>query len=478
MVNSKNKDDIEKTKTDYLDDSSIPLWRKRRYHVVAMILLGYLNLYAQRFNLSMAIVEMTKITNVTLEDGTTIEEPAFDWDSKQQGFILSSFFYGYMATQLIGGYLASRFGGNLVFGIGIAISSIAALLIPVLAKTHLALLFTARVIQGLSGGVVPPSVFVIWSKWAPVYERSRMGNIGYTGTYVGIIASMLLSGVLSVAFGWESIFYFFGAIGCIWYVAWLFVVRSCPEEDSFITEVEKKYIMTSLGDKGQSDIIVHPWKDIFTSTAVWAVVVGSFTAMWGSYTLLTQLPMYLSDTMNFNMDTTGYLSAIPYLALVGLLFIAGYLADWVQIKGYLRTGQVRRFWNCGAFITQMAFMLLTAFATDPVLSMVFITLAVGAGAFPWSGYVVNALDLAPSHSSIIFGLANTIASIPGMLSPVVMGYIVTDKTREQWRFVFYITAGVYLCGAVFCWFFVRGTLQPWAKIDQEKQKDKNRNDSE
>uniref|UniRef100_A0A1B0CGB5 Uncharacterized protein n=1 Tax=Lutzomyia longipalpis TaxID=7200 RepID=A0A1B0CGB5_LUTLO len=53
-------------------------------------------------------------------------------------------------------------------------------------------------------------------------------------------------------------------------------------------------------------------------------------------------------------------------------------------------------------------------------------------------------------------------------TPIVMGHIVTDKTREQWQIVFFITASIYLCGAIFCWFFVRGTLQPWAKIDQEK----------
>ncbi|XP_055688591.1 vesicular glutamate transporter 1-like isoform X2 [Lutzomyia longipalpis] len=458
---------------EQLEDSKIPFWKKRRYHVVVMVFLGLFNLYTLRINLSVAIVAMTKKYNVTQDDGTIVEEQEFDFDSKQEGLILSSFFYGYIATQLVGGYLGSRFGGHLMFGIGLGLSAFLALLIPVLAKTHLALFLTARILQGFFGGIVFPSVMVIWSQWAPIFERSLMGNITYTGAYVGTIAAMLLSGVLSVAWGWESIFYFFGSIGCIWYIAWIFVVKASPELDPFISEAEKKYIMTSIGDKGPAKQISHPWKDIFTSPAVWAVVVANFTAMWGFYTLLTQLPMFLNDTLNFNLDTTGFMSAIPYIAMVGLLFVSGYLADWVQIKGYLRTGQVRRYWNCGAFITQMAFMLLTAFATDPVLSMVYITLAVGAGAFPWSGYVVNGLDLAPSHASIIIGLSNTFGTLSGILSPIIMGYIVTDKTREQWQIVFYITAGIYLLGSIFCWFFVRGRLQPWAKIDQEKLAAKN-----
>lgn len=176
----------------------------------------------------------------------------------------------------------------------------------------------------------------------------------------------------------------------------------------------------------------------------------------------------IPDVFDFNLDTTGFMAAIPYMAMVVLLFVSGYLADWLQIKGYLRTGQVRRYFNSVAFIVQMAFMLLTTFTTDPAISIVFITLAVGAGAFPWSGYVVNGLDLAPSHASVIIGLSNTFGTLSGILSPIVMGYIVTDKTREQWQIVFYISAGVYLFGAVFCWFFVSGKLQSWAKIDREE----------
>uniref|UniRef100_A0A7G3ATQ9 Sialin n=1 Tax=Lutzomyia longipalpis TaxID=7200 RepID=A0A7G3ATQ9_LUTLO len=431
-----------------------------------MVFLGLFNLYTLRINLSVAIVAMTKKYNVTLDDGTIVEEQEFDFDSKQEGLILSSFFYGYIATQLVGGYLGSRFGGHLMFGLGLGLSSLMALLIPVLAKTSLGLFVTARILQGLFGGIVPPSIMVIWSKWAPFYERSLMGNVAFTGGYIGTGVAMLLSGVLAVSWGWESIFYFFGSVGCLWYICWLFVIKESPEVDPFITEAEKKYIMTSIGDSDK--MISHPWKDIFTSPPVWAIVVANLTAMWGAYTLLTQLPMFLNDTLDFDLDTTGYVSGIPFIAVVGFLFISGYLADWVRVKGYLRTGQVRRYWNCVAFIVQMAFILLTAFATDPIVSMVYITLAVAASAFPWSGYAVNGLDLAPSHASIIFGLSNTFGTLSGIVSPIVMGHIVTDKTREQWQIVFFITASIYLCGAIFCWFFVRGTLQPWAKIDQEK----------
>jgi ACS family sodium-dependent inorganic phosphate cotransporter len=36
------------------------------------------------------------------------------------------------------------------------------------------------------------------------------------------------------------------------------------------------------------------------------------------------------------------------------------------------------------------------------------------------------------------------------------------QTVEEWRIVFFISAGVYAIGVVFCAFFVSGEIQPWA----------------
>lgn len=95
-------------------DKVTPFWGKRRYAVLLMLFFGFFNIYALRVNLSVGIVAMTEVRNVTLENGTIVQKVDFDWDSKQKGQVLGSFFYGYVVTHLIGSYLASRFGGHLV----------------------------------------------------------------------------------------------------------------------------------------------------------------------------------------------------------------------------------------------------------------------------------------------------------------------------------------------------------------------------
>lgn len=109
---------------------------------------------------------------------------------------------------------------------------------------------------------------------------------------------MPLSGILASSLGFESVFYIFGAIGCVWFVAWTIIVRRSPEDDSFISEEEKNYIVSSLGNQKHEDIPRPPWKEIVKSKAVLAITASHFSENWGFYTLLTQLPTFLKSEFN------------------------------------------------------------------------------------------------------------------------------------------------------------------------------------
>lgn len=164
---------------------------------------------------------------------------------------------------------------------------------------------------------------------------------------------MPLSAILgNSSWGWESIFYVFGTIGCVWFIAWLLIIKESPHKDPFISSEEKIFIEHSLGNRDHNEVIRPPWLAIFTSPAVWAIIASHFSENWGFYTLLTQLPTFLKDTLKYELEKTGFLSAVPYLTMGLLLGVSGYLADWTQVKGYLTTTQVRRFFNCGAFVAQ------------------------------------------------------------------------------------------------------------------------------
>jgi hypothetical protein len=43
-----------------------------------------------------------------------------------------------------------------------------------------------------------------------------------------------------------------------------------------------------------------PWVEILTSMPVWALIIAEIGHDWGLYTMVTDLPKYMSDVMKFN----------------------------------------------------------------------------------------------------------------------------------------------------------------------------------
>ena len=64
------------------------------------------------------------------------------------GWILAAFFYGYALTQIPGGWLATRFGGKWVFGVGVVMTSVFTLFTPLAALSSVELLIVVRVLEG------------------------------------------------------------------------------------------------------------------------------------------------------------------------------------------------------------------------------------------------------------------------------------------------------------------------------------------
>lgn len=68
------------------------------------------------------------------------------------------------------------------------------------------------------------------------------------GSVVGNILSLSLTGVIcSSWWGWPASFYLFGALGLKWVLLWSFLGADRPGVHKGISEAERKYIESSLG---------------------------------------------------------------------------------------------------------------------------------------------------------------------------------------------------------------------------------------
>ena len=67
--------------------------------------------------------------------------------------------------------------------------------------------------------------------------------------------------------------------------------------------------------KKQKKVLSVPWKDMFTSKPFWAIFLSTIPQTYGFYTLLTELPKYLSNILHYDLNevsSTYKVSSMKY----------------------------------------------------------------------------------------------------------------------------------------------------------------------
>lgn len=446
-------------------DSDILCIRKTRVFVVMMLFFGMANAYVFRTNMSVAIVAMVNHTTVMSQNGTTnsLLEGEFDWSYKLQGYILASFFYGYVITQIPFGLLIKRYGAKLFLGCGMLINSLAAFLVPTAARKGGYIgLCVVRFIQGLGEGPIVPCTHTMLANWTPVHERSRSGATVYAGAQFGTILSMPISGFLAAyGGGWPSIFYVFGFFSTLWCIIFLWIVPEDPQVAKKITEVERKYILESIwGSEPNKTLGKTPILKIATSLPFVAILLAHIAQNYGYETLMTELPTYLATTMHLNIKTNGLLSALPYLAMWVMAMLFAIFADALITHNFSTTFTRKLMNSVGQYGAALMLLAVGYMQNSLVMTMVLFTIGLGLNAAIYSGFKINHLDISPEYAGLLISITNCSANCVGLLAPIVAGHLINNNPDiSNWRFVFLIAALVYALCATFYIIFSSGQRQ-------------------
>uniref|UniRef100_T1JUN7 Major facilitator superfamily (MFS) profile domain-containing protein n=2 Tax=Tetranychus urticae TaxID=32264 RepID=T1JUN7_TETUR len=428
----------------------------KRYTIAVLTSIGFVISFGIRCNMGVASVKM--FSNAT-------GKPELDWTPETVGVVDSSFFWGYIVTQIPGGFLAAKYPANRVFGTAIATSAFLNLLLPGAAYFGYGMFMIIRILQGLVEGVTYPACHGIWRHWAPPIERSRLATLAFCGSYAGAVLGLPISGMLTEWLGWQACFYFYGVVGCFWYISWLLLSFEKPAKHPTITQAELIYIEESIGNVAQTSptFKTTPWKDIFSSLPVYAIIVANFCRSWTFYLLLISQPTYFKHVFHSSVGESGFLGAVPHLCMTIIVPFGGHLADFFRRSGILTTTQVRKLFNCGGFGMEALFLFVVGSTSSEALAISALTFAVGFSGFAISGFNVNHLDIAPRYASILMGISNGFGTLAGMFCPIVTELMTEHKTSEEWQKVFTIAGFIHLCGVIFYGIFASGELQPWSE---------------
>ncbi|CAH0520061.1 unnamed protein product [Peronospora belbahrii] len=410
---------------------------KRRYLTAFLCLCVSTICYADRTNMGIAL-------------------PSFITHTTEQGEILSAFFYGYMCTQIPGGYFAARFGAKLVLLVGVIVWTLFDLSTVLVAKCFTCL-FVTRIGMGLGEGILFPCMHQIAGAWYPIQERSRLVSLVASGSDLGTISALIISPAIMAASGWQCIFIVFGALSFIWVVVYVFMGMSRPEDDPYITAEERNFILcnrtvdpdTHERQSSRAELDTHAinWRVLLTSRPAWAIYVAHMCYNYSWYVLLGWIPQYFKLALNLDLTKKGgFAAALPYMCGYTGTLLFGQLGDLLVTRGY-RELHVRQTMNAFSFFGCAFFLFSLRLAKSAPMAVALLCMTLFTSRAAMAGYWVNMIDVAPNHAAHVMGISNTFGTIPGIIGNVVTGAIL--QATGSWDLVFAIAAVVLIFGAVF-----------------------------
>ncbi|KAF6262942.1 major facilitator superfamily domain-containing protein [Scenedesmus sp. NREL 46B-D3] len=450
--------------------------------------------YLDRTNISTAIVPMAE---------------QFGWNKQFCGAVLSAFFAGYGATQVLGGQWSDKYGGSAVLAGGLVLWSVATALTPFAAAWGTMPLLAARTLLGMGQGVAFPAMHALLAKHVP--HKVRSGAIGiimacaHCGTALGFGASpAIIDGM-----GWGWTYYLFGGAALLWLPFWLNMGKEKAKAAAKAAmaaatqqahQLQQRAAAASAHDAvmpaarhapGGTSRSAHPLLDsiqqhdqqqqqqallqqraaaaaarsssnkvssssnpsvgfwpLMRRKEVWAIAVAQYMSGWGFYGLLAWLPSFFIEHCGLQLSQLGGFTLAPYLLQAVVGASAGILADNLIVQRNWGIRDVRVLMQVAGMLGPAACLFAAASplsAHSPYLATGLITVAMGMSALTCSGVSASHLDIAPRHAGVVFGVGNTAGTLAGLVAVPGLGYVL--QHTGNWSLAFGLAAAHNVVGA-------------------------------
>ncbi|CAF4815956.1 unnamed protein product, partial [Rotaria sp. Silwood2] len=231
---------------------------------------------------------------------------------------------------------------------------------------------------------------------------------------------------------------------------------------------KRDYICNLTGSTGKKRIMSLaslPWKNMIKSKPVIALIITHIANLFGLFFFLTNLGKISNELLRISPQNTGYVLCLgSFLTLLSSLS-SGIVTDHLVRADMITLTNARRLFNSLTSFIPVLCMISFYFCDQSrqLLGIITILVYLASSGFAYgSGFVVNFSDVVPAFSGVIFGLANTFASLAGLIGNIVAGLIIKKPVIEQWRILYIMFGIVYFIGGVV--FLIYGSAVPrkWA----------------
>ncbi|WOJ92233.1 MFS transporter [Congregibacter variabilis] len=293
--------------------------RNLRWWVVGLIALATVINYIDRQSLN---VLWPQISAELYPDKTE--------DERKEIYALISviFVFAYAFGQAIFGRVFDRAGTRMGFVFAIGIWSVATAM-HAFAK-GLVTFSLFRAILGVAEAGNWPGAAKGNAEWFPSVERALAQGLFNSGAAIGGIISIPLIAYLSIHLSWQSIFLLVGAVGLLWLVPWLLIVKAPPGSHPFITEEERTFILEGqvdqTGDEGEAEAYTPNTVELLKRKESWGVIIASaaIDPIW--WLFVFWIPIYLAEVYGMDVKTIGIYGWVPYVGAMFGAWFGGLLA--------------------------------------------------------------------------------------------------------------------------------------------------------
>ena len=292
-----------------------------RWWVIALIALATIINYIDRQTLS---VLWPDIVEDLFPDESALERKQI------YANISIVFVFAYAFGQAIFGKIFDWIGTRMGFVLSIGVWSIATIL-HAFAQGVLSL-GIVRAVLGVAEAGNWPGATKANAEWFPINERALAQGIFNSGAAIGGIVSIPMIAFLTVYFSWQMVFVVVGAIGFLWIVPWVILVKAPPGKHPWITEEERQYILT--GQKAVTADNSEPADEYNPSTGEllkrkesWGVILASaaIDPIW--WLFVFWIPIYLNEVYGMDVKSIGIYGWVPYVGAMFGAWFGGLLAQ-------------------------------------------------------------------------------------------------------------------------------------------------------
>ena len=404
----------------------------QRWWLMALLVVAMIACYAHRGTLSVAAPFMIKELNLS---------------TSMMGVLLSAFFWSYSFMQLPAGLAVDRYGVKVSYALGYAFWSLAA---AVTGFAHnLMTLVLVRMSLGIGQAVAFPASARAVAQWFHDRERGIVTATYLTGVRLGQALIALVGALLLAKYGLKFFFLITGLVPLLWLFPWYRFLNKWEEPRSDLDN--------STQSSSQKASIAQSLR-LLKQRSVLGILLGFFAYDYAWFVYLTWLPGYLVMERGFSAREMGIYSAVPYVAMSGIILLSGFASDWLIRRGRPEIQVRKMFIIVGLLIGCL--IVVAGMVEDKLTAVWLLTISLcGLGVCSPNTWTLTQAICSKNIVGTVSGIQNFGGNLGGILAPALTGYIA--HTTQSFALALTVAGAILVVGILsYCFLIPRKVDNP------------------